>query len=114
MPDFYVPWPARLNPNLEEHAVFAEIPDRIAESRPMRVLKDSFSDGVHLRNELFSYEREILEEGELSNCVLVRELTLCPFLRQFRPIASTRWAVTSQELGENRSNWPFMVPPGVV
>jgi germacradienol/geosmin synthase len=63
------PWSA----DLVEHAVFVEIPDRIAESRPMRVLKDAFSDGVHLRNDLFSYEREILEEGELSNCVLVME-----------------------------------------
>ncbi|WNG47859.1 germacradienol/geosmin synthase [Archangium minus] len=63
------PWSA----DLVEHAVFAEIPARIADSRPMRVLKDTFSDGVHLRNDLFSYEREILEEGELSNCVLVLE-----------------------------------------
>ena len=63
------PWSA----DLVEHAVFAEVPARIAESRPMRVLKDAFSDGVHLRNDLFSYEREILEEGELSNCVLVLE-----------------------------------------
>ncbi len=63
------PWSA----DLVEHAVFAEVPARIADSRPMRVLKDTFSDGVHLRNDLFSYEREILEEGELSNCVLVLE-----------------------------------------
>ncbi|ATB28527.1 family 2 encapsulin nanocompartment cargo protein terpene cyclase [Melittangium boletus] len=63
------PWSA----DLVEHAVFAEVPARIAASRPMRVLKDTFSDGVHLRNDLFSYEREILEEGELSNCVLVME-----------------------------------------
>ena len=63
------PWSA----DLVEHAVFAEIPARIAATRPMRVLKDSFADGVHLRNDLFSYEREILEEGELSNCVLVME-----------------------------------------
>jgi germacradienol/geosmin synthase len=63
------PWSA----DLVEHAVFAEVPDRIAASRPMRVLKDSFSDAVHLRNDLFSYEREILEEGELSNGVLVVE-----------------------------------------
>jgi germacradienol/geosmin synthase len=39
----------------------------------MRVFKDTFSDAVHLRNDLFSYEREILEEGELSNGVLVVE-----------------------------------------
>jgi germacradienol/geosmin synthase len=63
------PWSA----DLVEHAVFVEIPARIAGSRPMRVLKDTFSDAVHLRNDLFSYEREILEEGELANCVLVLE-----------------------------------------
>jgi germacradienol/geosmin synthase len=63
------PWSS----DLVEHAVFAEVPDRIAATRPMRVLKDSFADAVHLRNDLFSYEREILEEGELSNCVLVLE-----------------------------------------
>jgi germacradienol/geosmin synthase len=63
------PWSA----DLVEHAVFVEVPDRIAASRPMRVLKDTFSDGVHLRNDLFSYEREILNEGELANCVLVLE-----------------------------------------
>jgi germacradienol/geosmin synthase len=63
------PWSA----NLVEHAVFAEVPARIAATRPMNVLKDTFSDAVHLRNDLFSYEREILEEGELSNGVLVLE-----------------------------------------
>jgi germacradienol/geosmin synthase len=63
------PWSA----DLVEHAVFVEIPDRIADSRPMHVLKDTFSDGVHLRNDLFSYQREIQEEGELANCVLVLE-----------------------------------------
>jgi germacradienol/geosmin synthase len=63
------PWSA----DLVEHAVFVEVPDRIAASRPMRVLKDTFADGVHLRNDLFSYQREIQEEGELANCVLVLE-----------------------------------------
>ncbi|MFY2563274.1 family 2 encapsulin nanocompartment cargo protein terpene cyclase [Corallococcus terminator] len=63
------PWSA----DLVEHAVFAEVPDRIAASRAMLVLKHSFADAVHLRNDLFSYEREILEEGELSNGVLVME-----------------------------------------
>ncbi len=42
----------------------------------MRVLRDAFSDGVHLRNDLFSYEREIEHEGELSNGVLVLETFL--------------------------------------
>ncbi|GAA3745612.1 family 2 encapsulin nanocompartment cargo protein terpene cyclase [Salinactinospora qingdaonensis] len=63
------PWSA----NLVEVAVGAEIPDRIAETRPMRVLRDTFSDAVHLRNDLFSYQREVREEGENSNAVLVFE-----------------------------------------
>ena len=63
------PWSA----NLVEHAVDAEVPAEIAATRPMEVLRDTFSDGVHLRNDLFSYEREVLDEGELSNGVLVFE-----------------------------------------
>src|ERR687893_549919 len=63
------PWSA----NLVEHAAFIEVPARIADSRPMRVLKDTFADGVHLRNDLFSYQRETEEEGEINNCVLVLE-----------------------------------------
>jgi germacradienol/geosmin synthase len=63
------PWSA----GLVEHAVSAEIPARIAATRPMRVLKDTFSDAVHLRNDLFSYQREVEEEGENANCVLVFE-----------------------------------------
>ena len=61
------PWSA----GLVEHAVSAEIPARIAGTRPMRVLKDTFSDAVHLRNDLFSYQREVEKEGENANCVLV-------------------------------------------
>jgi germacradienol/geosmin synthase len=63
------PWSA----DLVEHAVFVEIPARIADSRPIRVLKDTFADGVHLRNDLFSYQRETQQEGEINNCVLVHE-----------------------------------------
>ncbi len=63
------PWSA----NLIEHAVGAEVPAAIAATRPMQVLRDTFADGVHLRNDLFSYEREVLDEGELSNGVLVFE-----------------------------------------
>ncbi|MFE3828906.1 germacradienol/geosmin synthase [Streptomyces sp. NPDC059092] len=66
------PWSA----GLIEYAAHAEVPAVIADSRPLRVLKDSFSDAVHLRNDLFSYEREIEEEGELSNGVLVLETFL--------------------------------------
>ncbi|MGH3784831.1 MAG: terpene synthase family protein [Pseudonocardiaceae bacterium] len=63
------PWSA----DLVEHAAFVEIPARVADTRPMRVLKDTFSDGVHLRNDLFSYQRETEDEGEINNCVLVLE-----------------------------------------
>ncbi|MFG1806572.1 germacradienol/geosmin synthase [Streptomyces sp. NPDC049040] len=63
------PWSA----NLIEHAAAAEVPAVIAASRPMRVLRDTFSDGVHLRNDLFSYQRETEQEGELANAVLVLE-----------------------------------------
>ncbi|POM27601.1 Germacradienol/geosmin synthase [Actinomadura rubteroloni] len=61
------PWSA----DLVEHAVGAEIPDRVVGTRPLRVLKDTFADGVHLRNDIFSYQRETEEEGEINNCVLV-------------------------------------------
>jgi germacradienol/geosmin synthase len=63
------PWSA----NLVEYASRAEIPDAIAALRPMEVLSDTFSDAVHLRNDLFSYQREVREEGENSNAVLVFE-----------------------------------------
>ncbi|WP_436789605.1 terpene synthase family protein [Yinghuangia sp. YIM S10712] len=63
------PWSA----NLVEYAVGAEVPPRVAESRPLRVLRETFADAVHLRNDLFSYQRETEEEGELSNGVLVLE-----------------------------------------
>jgi germacradienol/geosmin synthase len=63
------PWSA----NLIEHACDAEVPAVIAASRPLQVLRDTFADSVHLRNDLFSYQREVHDEGELSNGVLVLE-----------------------------------------
>lgn len=63
------PWSA----NLIEHVADAEVPAVIAGTRPMEVLRDCFSDAVHLRNDIFSYEREVLDEGELSNGILVLE-----------------------------------------
>ncbi|WP_112238265.1 terpene synthase family protein [Kribbella monticola] len=69
------PWSA----NLVEYAVNAEVPVEIADTRPMRVLSDTFSDSVHLRNDLFSYQREVETEGEVNNGVLVVERFLgCP------------------------------------
>ncbi|MFI9553083.1 terpene synthase family protein [Nonomuraea endophytica] len=63
------PWSACL----VEHAVAAELPARLAHTRPIRVLTETFADAVHLRNDLFSYQREVVAEGELSNSVLVCE-----------------------------------------
>ncbi len=66
------PWSA----GLVEFAAHAEVPAAVAGSRPLCVLRDTFSDAVHLRNDLFSYERETGDEGELSNGVLVLETFL--------------------------------------
>ncbi|MFI8275656.1 germacradienol/geosmin synthase [Streptomyces sp. NPDC085929] len=63
------PWSA----GLVEHAVGAEVPAAVSAERPLRVLRDCFADSVHLRNDLFSYDREVGQEGELSNGVLVLE-----------------------------------------
>lgn len=63
------PWSA----GIVEYAVGAEVPETVAHERPLEVLRDTFSDGVHLRNDLFSYEREVTDEGENANAVLVFE-----------------------------------------
>ncbi|MEU8626458.1 terpene synthase family protein [Streptomyces sp. NPDC048669] len=63
------PWSA----GLVEYAAGAEVPAAVAGERALRVLRDAFSDGVHLRNDLFSYQREVEDEGENSNGVLVLE-----------------------------------------
>ncbi|MFE2524441.1 germacradienol/geosmin synthase [Streptomyces sp. NPDC059382] len=65
------PWSA----GLVEY-VSAEVPARVAHSRPLAVLRDAFSDAVHIRNDIFSYEREVADEGELSNAILVLETFL--------------------------------------
>ncbi|MET8942610.1 germacradienol/geosmin synthase Cyc2 [Streptomyces sp. NPDC004542] len=62
------PWSA----GLVEYAT-AEVPACVAGSRPLRVLMETFADAVHLRNDLFSYQREVEDEGENSNGVLVLE-----------------------------------------
>lgn len=63
------PWSA----GLVEHAAGVEVPAQVAATRPMRVLRDCFADGIHLRNDLFSYQREATDEGEINNAVLVLE-----------------------------------------
>lgn len=59
--------------DLVEHATFVEVPARVANTRPMQVIKNTFADAVHLRNDIFSYQREVIKEGELTNGVLVLE-----------------------------------------
>ncbi|KAB7839551.1 terpene synthase family protein [Streptomyces mobaraensis] len=66
------PWSA----GLVEYAAGAEVPASVAGTRPMRVLSDTFADAVHLRNDIFSYQREVEDEGELSNGILVLETFL--------------------------------------
>ncbi|MFE1594894.1 germacradienol/geosmin synthase [Nocardia sp. NPDC058705] len=63
------PWSA----DLVEYARGIEVPEALVGSRPLRVLKDTFSDAVHLRNDIFSYQRETEQEGEVNNGVLVVE-----------------------------------------
>ena len=63
------PWSA----GLVEYATAPRCPPPSPRSRPMGVLMETFSDAVHLRNDLFSYQREVEDEGELSNGVLVLE-----------------------------------------
>ncbi|MFG3288799.1 germacradienol/geosmin synthase Cyc2 [Streptomyces sp. NPDC048179] len=62
------PWSA----GLVEYAT-AEVPAAVSGTRPLRVLMETFADAVHLRNDLFSYQREVEDEGENSNGVLVLE-----------------------------------------
>lgn len=59
------PWSA----DLVEHAIGSEIPSEIAHARPMRVLENAFSDGVHLRRDIFSYQRDTNDRSMLNNCV---------------------------------------------
>ena len=62
-------WVATLTECIES----IQIPPAVAVARPFRVLTESFADAAHLRNDIFSYERETREEGELTNMVLVVE-----------------------------------------
>jgi germacradienol/geosmin synthase len=61
------PWSA----GLVEHAAFVEVPSQVAATRPLQVLRDTFADAIHLRNDIFSYQRETEQEGEINNSVLV-------------------------------------------
>jgi germacradienol/geosmin synthase len=108
------PWSA----NLVEHSVHADVPDEIAASRPLEVLRDCFADSVHLRNGLFSYRKEIEFEGELNNGVLVvgelmallRSHDLAPDLLR-DDVERLRHRMTGIALHRDRAGLPALVRP---
>ncbi len=97
------------------------MPAAVAGTRPLRVLMETFSDAVHLRNDLFSYQREVEDEGELSNGVLVLETffgcttqeaadlvndVLTSRLHQFEHTAFTEVPAVALEQGSPRRRRP--------
>src|ERR1051326_6384579 len=64
------PWSA----DLVEHATGTEIPPEIAHTRSMRVLRHAFADGVHLRRDIFAYQRDTNDRSALNNCVYAVEV----------------------------------------
>ncbi|MFW5420720.1 hypothetical protein J0910_29310 [Nocardiopsis sp. CNT-189] len=64
---------AEWSAGLVEAALGAELPARVARTRPLRVITDSFADAAGMHNDVYSYQREVEEEGELDNGVLVMD-----------------------------------------
>jgi germacradienol/geosmin synthase len=56
---------------LVEYAQPAELPEPVADCQTIRSLIDAFADSGILINDIFSYQREVEDEGENSNMVLV-------------------------------------------
>ncbi|WP_237101242.1 germacradienol/geosmin synthase, partial [Nonomuraea sp. MG754425] len=104
------PWVA----DLVEYVSDAEMPAKLVDTRPLKGLRDAFADGVHLLNDLCSYQREVGEEDEHNNGVLVfqqflrcgaqeaaervHELRMSR-LRQFEDLAATELPRLMQERG---------------
>ncbi len=59
--------------DLVEHTLPTNVPERVMASRTLQSLRYCFADAVHLRNDIFSYHREVLVQGEVTNAVLVFE-----------------------------------------
>lgn len=59
-----------------ELATGARIPDRIRHSRTVRALLDSFMDYMGLANDIASYQREVHEEHDVNNLVVVLATSL--------------------------------------
>lgn len=65
---------------LIEHGLNVEIPAGIASTRPLEVLKDTFSDESDLRNDIFSYQKE-LRAGELNGVMIMERFLDCDVQR---------------------------------
>jgi geranylgeranyl diphosphate synthase type I len=65
-----------------EYAQPAELPEAVADCRTIRSLIDAFADSGILINDIFSYQREVDDEGENSNMVLVLQKSLGCDLQQ--------------------------------
>ncbi|GAB3465640.1 terpene synthase family protein [Actinophytocola sediminis] len=63
---------------LVEHALGVEVPAGLDRTRPIQVLKDTFADSDLWRNDIVSFQKEIDEEGQTNNGVLVvQQLLRC-------------------------------------
>jgi germacradienol/geosmin synthase len=58
--------------DLVEHSLNAEIPAQLYDTRPIRVLRETFADAAGLRNDIISYLIDI-EEGKVNNGVVVMQ-----------------------------------------
>ncbi|WP_055533967.1 terpene synthase family protein [Streptomyces graminilatus] len=56
---------------LAEHVAGTEVPTRVRQSRPFRALMDAWTDLQTLYNDVRSYRREVENEDEICNFVLV-------------------------------------------
>ncbi|WP_066361753.1 terpene synthase family protein [Herbidospora mongoliensis] len=70
------------------------LPDHVWASRPVQVMRDTFTDAQVLLNDVFSYQRETEVEGEIHNFVLV--------LREFLGMTPQEAADTTNDLLTSR------------
>ncbi|WP_327378213.1 hypothetical protein OG393_32150 [Streptomyces sp. NBC_01216] len=80
---------APTSPYSVELATGARIPERIRDSRTVRALLDAFMDYMGLANDIASYEREVHEERDVNNLVLVIGTSLGIALHDAVPAALT-------------------------
>ncbi|MBD0710454.1 MULTISPECIES: terpene synthase family protein [unclassified Streptomyces] len=78
---------AHTAPYSVELATGARIPEQIRRSRTVRALLDAFMDFMGLANDLASYEREVHEEKDVNNLVVVLGSSLGIPLRDAVPAA---------------------------